>query len=379
MAFGPVLSSLLIFIVAIDLIVVKATIVEAFVEELSDPKSTQFVTLAAKVVAVYDAVYRTKYGLLFIRTYVIKFTRASTRMDKTEVEVGVVFKDNTSVKYNWWINYNWSFNYTWWVNHHRRVNRDWWINYNWSFNSNWWVNHHRRVNYDWWINYNWSFNSNWWVNHHRRVNHDWWINYNWSFNYTWWVNHHRRVNHDWWINYNWSFNSNWWVNHHRRVNYDWWINYNWSFNSNWSVDHHRRVNYHFRINYNWRSVGETFTIDLANPSSAAFKSRALLIKTTLEPSYKQGFSSFRTLNVESFSNGSIINHIRLGFASTSVPDNTQIANVLINAASNITAFNIETSSVSVDGTQVSRGVGHKISLISASFLVLMSWLLSSQQ
>lgn len=40
----------------------------------------------------------------------------------------------------------------------------------------------------------------------------------------------------------------------------------------------------------------------------------------------------------------------VGFASTSVPNNTQIGNVLINAASNITAFNVEASSVSVDGT-----------------------------
>ncbi|KAG7236579.1 hypothetical protein INR49_000776 [Caranx melampygus] len=56
------------------------------------------------------------------------------------------------------------------------------------------------------------------------------------------------------------------------------------------------------------------------------------------------------MNVVSFSNGSIINNMDVSFASTSVPNNTQIGNVLINAASNITAFNIEASSVSVDGT-----------------------------
>ncbi|MEQ2305377.1 hypothetical protein AMECASPLE_037259, partial [Ameca splendens] len=58
---------------------------------------------------------------------------------------------------------------------------------------------------------------------------------------------------------------------------------------------------------------------------------------------------------------------------------TQIAEVLINAASNITAFNIDTSFIFVDGIQISIGVSHKISLITAFSLVLLSWFLSSQQ
>ncbi|XP_042257260.1 cell wall protein DAN4-like [Thunnus maccoyii] len=129
----------------------------------------------------------------------------------------------------------------------------------------------------------------------------------------------------------------------------------------------------------FRSAGETFTSDLSNPSSAAFQSRASMIKSELEPFYQNTFSSFRSLTVISFSNGSIINNIDLGFASTSVPNNTQIANVLVNAASNVTAFNIDTTSISVDGAEVSSGVSHKTSLITASCLVLLSWLLSSQQ
>ncbi|XP_071315252.1 uncharacterized protein [Trachinotus anak] len=130
----------------------------------------------------------------------------------------------------------------------------------------------------------------------------------------------------------------------------------------------------------FRSVGETFTSDLQNPSSAAFKSRASLIKSTLEPFYREAFSSFRSLNVVSFSNGSIINNMDIAFASMSVPNNTQIANVLVRAASNVTAFNIDTASISVDGAEVSSGVSHKsLSLIPASCLVLMSWLLTSQQ
>ncbi|KAF6715867.1 hypothetical protein FQA47_008870, partial [Oryzias melastigma] len=69
----------------------------------------------------------------------------------------------------------------------------------------------------------------------------------------------------------------------------------------------------------------------------------------LEPFYKQALPSFRLLTVVSFRNGSIINTINLRFASTSVPSGTQIANVLINAASQITAFNIDTTSITVDG------------------------------
>jgi len=101
--------------------------------------------------------------------------------------------------------------------------------------------------------------------------------------------------------------------------------------------------------------------------------------STLGPFYKEAFSSFRTITVNSFSNGSIIQTMDLRFSSTSVPNGTQIGNVLVRAASNITAFNIDTASISVDGTQVSSGVSHNISLITASFLVLMSWILSSQQ
>lgn len=39
----------------------------------------------------------------------------------------------------------------------------------------------------------------------------------------------------------------------------------------------------------------------------------------------------------------------LGFRSTSVPSTSEIANVLINAASNITAFSIDVNSIVVDG------------------------------
>ncbi|XP_047440120.1 mucin-5AC-like [Mugil cephalus] len=128
----------------------------------------------------------------------------------------------------------------------------------------------------------------------------------------------------------------------------------------------------------FRSAGETFTNDLLNPSSQAFINRANLLKSNLEPFYQRAFSSFRFLTVISFSNGSIINNMDLTFRSTSVPNNTQIATVLIDASSNITAFNIDTNFIFVDGA-ASSGVSHKTSLITASCLVLLSWLLSCQQ
>ncbi|XP_059211336.1 uncharacterized protein LOC131989974 [Centropristis striata] len=128
----------------------------------------------------------------------------------------------------------------------------------------------------------------------------------------------------------------------------------------------------------FRSAGEKFTNDLLSPSSTAFMNRAKMIKSTLEPVFKEAFSTFRSLTVISFSNGSIYNNMDIGFESQPVPNGTQIADVLVGAASNITAFNIDTTSISVDGTQVSSGVSHKISLITASFLMLLSWLLSRQ-
>ncbi|XP_016522582.1 cell wall protein DAN4-like [Poecilia formosa] len=50
----------------------------------------------------------------------------------------------------------------------------------------------------------------------------------------------------------------------------------------------------------FRSRGETFTTDLLNPSSAAFKSRAALIKSYLEPLFQREFSTLRDFIVTSF-------------------------------------------------------------------------------
>ncbi|XP_064796876.1 mucin-5AC-like isoform X3 [Oncorhynchus masou masou] len=129
----------------------------------------------------------------------------------------------------------------------------------------------------------------------------------------------------------------------------------------------------------FRSSGETFTSDLSNTSSQACQTRALLIKTQLDPFYRSAFTSFNSLAVTEFSSGSIINTMDLAFSSPSVPNSMEIGTVLIKAAQKITAFNIDPTSVRVNGTAVtSSGVSSKTSLCTAFFLVVLSLLLSSQ-
>ncbi|CAB1320843.1 unnamed protein product [Coregonus sp. 'balchen'] len=62
----------------------------------------------------------------------------------------------------------------------------------------------------------------------------------------------------------------------------------------------------------------------------------------------------------------------LAFSSSLVPNSTEIVTVLINAAQNITAFDINTTSV-----VTSSGISSKTSIFTASCLVVLSLLLSS--
>ncbi|XP_045898693.1 mucin-5AC-like, partial [Micropterus dolomieu] len=101
----------------------------------------------------------------------------------------------------------------------------------------------------------------------------------------------------------------------------------------------------------FRSVQSTFTSDLNNQSSAAFRDRVSMIKTQLEPVFHTAFpSSFLSLDVVSFRNGSVINDVNLLFASTSVPNNFEIGRVFVNDSLNFTGFDIERSSIKVNGT-----------------------------
>lgn len=52
----------------------------------------------------------------------------------------------------------------------------------------------------------------------------------------------------------------------------------------------------------------------------------------------------------------MINDMELSFDRTSVPHHTQIANLLIEASSTVIGFDIEGSSISVDGIGMSRTV-----------------------
>ncbi|XP_078117225.1 uncharacterized protein LOC144524675 [Sander vitreus] len=129
----------------------------------------------------------------------------------------------------------------------------------------------------------------------------------------------------------------------------------------------------------FRSVQSTFTNDLLNPSSTAFINRAALTERELTPIFQRAFPcSFKSLRVRVFRSGSVITFIDLSFVSTLIPDHVQIAYALRNSASNVTGFDIQASSINVNGIY-SSGISHNISLITASCLALLSWLLSSQQ
>ncbi|KAK2814595.1 hypothetical protein Q5P01_000111 [Channa striata] len=129
----------------------------------------------------------------------------------------------------------------------------------------------------------------------------------------------------------------------------------------------------------FRSRLDKFTNDLNDPSSEPFIKRSANITTQLQPRYQNAFpSSFKDLNVVGYRNGSIYNDLKLAFVGTSVPNNTQIAHVLMNAAPYVTGFDIEAISILVNGIP-SSGVTYKISVMTAFFLVLLSWLLSNQQ
>ncbi|XP_008319645.1 uncharacterized protein LOC103386959 isoform X2 [Cynoglossus semilaevis] len=128
----------------------------------------------------------------------------------------------------------------------------------------------------------------------------------------------------------------------------------------------------------FKSVKDTFTTDLYDSQSTAFKQRASMIKNELESPMKKKLSSFVSLEAIAFRNGSVINLIKFYFTSSSVPTGNEIASALINAAASVTGFDIDTGSITVDGIP-SSGTRQKISLISASFLVLLSWVLSNQQ
>ncbi|XP_059906356.1 mucin-2-like isoform X2 [Gadus macrocephalus] len=131
------------------------------------------------------------------------------------------------------------------------------------------------------------------------------------------------------------------------------------------------------VRIGFRSVRDTFTADLLNSSSAAFQDRATTITSALEPLFRRAFGSFTSLQVATFSQGSIIT--TMGAKFSSAPPSEQIARVLTDAAGTITAFDIETNSITVNGI-VTGGVSsgmNKSSAFIISSMALLSWLLVS--
>ncbi|XP_041840337.1 mucin-5AC-like [Melanotaenia boesemani] len=337
--------------------VLIATLVQPFVQELSDTNSQQFKELEKQVVVVFDIIYRARYGLLFIRSFVIAFRPAvaGTRSDNTEVEVGVEFNKTASAAE---------------IPATKQVQETLMqavtnvsTNFNITFESN-----SIQVIRTPFTNSTTAAP----ISNSTATANDTTATAATTTAITATTTLTATT-----TNSTATANSTTAITSITAV-----IDTSTTSTttiSTTTIATTTTVEAITTRRVTFRSAGETFTIDLANPSSQAFTNRAELLKSTLKPLYQNTFASFRSLTVVSFSNGSIINNMDLGFASTSLPSNTQIANVLIKAASNITAFNIDINNISVDGSQVSSGVSHKINLIAASCMVLLSWLLSSQQ
>ncbi|KAF3697957.1 hypothetical protein EXN66_Car013638 [Channa argus] len=124
---------------------------------------------------------------------------------------------------------------------------------------------------------------------------------------------------------------------------------------------------------------DIFKSELLNLSSPEAKARTSNIISQLGPYYRSAFSAFSTMDVIGYSNGSIKNSLTLAFSSGSVPNPNEIAKVLVAAAANITELGIDITTISVNGTATSSGISHRISIITASCLVLLSWLLTNRQ
>ncbi|KAK3507693.1 hypothetical protein QTP70_033956, partial [Hemibagrus guttatus] len=128
----------------------------------------------------------------------------------------------------------------------------------------------------------------------------------------------------------------------------------------------------------------TFTVDLSDTNSASFTSRAIMIKTGLNPFFTEDFpNSFILLTMTNYSNGtfkpagnSILNTMNLAFNTTGTPNITQIAVTMFRAARNGTLpFEIFTKNITVNGTIFSSSdVSSKISVLMACFMVAVSLL-----
>ncbi|XP_032439881.1 deleted in malignant brain tumors 1 protein-like [Xiphophorus hellerii] len=97
------------------------------------------------------------------------------------------------------------------------------------------------------------------------------------------------------------------------------------------------------------SVEDPLTRDLLN-SSVTFSNMSSLIKRQLEPFFQKKFSSaFLSMEVSTIRKSSLVHTVNLKFRGTSVPDDNEIRDVLMEAASSVVDFSIETKSISILG------------------------------
>ncbi|MEQ2293777.1 hypothetical protein AMECASPLE_037024, partial [Ameca splendens] len=98
------------------------------------------------------------------------------------------------------------------------------------------------------------------------------------------------------------------------------------------------------------SAKEPFTRDFLNSSSVDFANQSLLIKEQLKPFFEKRFSyAFSSLEVATIRKSLVIYIINLKFESTSVPDDSEIQDVLIQASSSVVDFSIDTESINIQG------------------------------
>ncbi|XP_051285172.1 uncharacterized protein LOC127379519 isoform X13 [Dicentrarchus labrax] len=74
-------------------VLLTATLQEPFVEELNNRSSTEYRNLERQVVAICDFIFNERFGLLFIRTFVIQFR---PQMGNIQAEVGLEFNNTAS-------------------------------------------------------------------------------------------------------------------------------------------------------------------------------------------------------------------------------------------------------------------------------------------
>ncbi|XP_041926718.1 uncharacterized protein LOC121690302 [Alosa sapidissima] len=120
-------------------------------------------------------------------------------------------------------------------------------------------------------------------------------------------------------------------------------------------------------------TNETFTDDLSNSLSNAFRNRSSLIKRELEPFFLEDIQDFISLTPTSFRNGSIIHSTNLTVtANGTFPNDLQIIGTLTRAA---LSGNVSFTIISINGIALSAGeVSSSINLMSVCGLTILSLL-----